>query len=284
MLDETKIYVVVGATGEVGSTLAADLEARGHVVRRVARSLGVSFDDPARLHAAFSGANGAYLMIPFDRQAPDLHAREIEIGAQIAEAVQAAGLRRVVLLSGLSAHMRKGSSLGAALMEERLDRLGIPELAHLRAGFFMENFTKGMGFAAQAAGGSFSTPFRGDLPMPLIAARDVGHKAAELMTSDHFPTDPVQELHGSGNHTLAEATATLGAAIGKPDVLYRQVEYAQARQAMVAGGFSASFADAVMETAESFNAGERWALEERAPRNTTPTSLREWAEETLAAT
>ncbi|MBX4924319.1 hypothetical protein [Rhizobium binae] len=40
---------------------------------------------------------------------------------------------------------------------------------------------------------------------------------------------------------------------------------------MIASGMSASFADALIETATSFNNGERWALEGPGPRNTTPT-------------
>ncbi len=44
-------------------------------------------------------------------------------------------------------------------MEERLDALRLRELIHLRARFFMENFTKGMNFVEQATTGAFATPF-----------------------------------------------------------------------------------------------------------------------------
>ena len=40
-----------------------------------------------QLGEVFSGANGAYLMIPFDAAAPDLHRREEEIGDVLARAV-----------------------------------------------------------------------------------------------------------------------------------------------------------------------------------------------------
>jgi uncharacterized protein YbjT (DUF2867 family) len=138
-----KTYVVTGATGAVGKAVIERLKAHGAQVRLVSRRSGMSFDDVEALKQAFSGADGAYLMIPFDMQVPDLHKREDEIGMKLAEAVKGAGVQRVVLLSGLNAHLRGqidlGSSLGAAMMEERLDSLGIAELVHLRAPFFMEN-------------------------------------------------------------------------------------------------------------------------------------------------
>src|ERR1700687_70051 len=115
MLEEKRIYVVIGSTSDVGSVVAAELESQGHIVRRVARSLGVSFDDKEALGQAFAGVDGAYLMIPFDKQAPDLHERERQVGESLADAVKAAGGPRVVLVSGLNAHPRKRHFFGVAL-------------------------------------------------------------------------------------------------------------------------------------------------------------------------
>ena len=278
---DSKTYVVVGATSDVGQTIAATLVAQGHRVRRVARSLGLSFDDRKSLDRAFAGADGAYLMIPFDKQAPDLHARERQVGEALANTVKAADIPRVVLLSGLNAHLKMGTSLGAAVMEERLDALRLQELIHLRAGFFMENFTKGMSFVEQATTGAFATPFRADAPMPLIAARDIGARVAALLTREPAQGRFVHELHGGGLYTFQAATAILGKTIGKPDLAYVQIDYSDARTSMIANGFSPSFADAVVETAKSFNEGERWGLEAPSPINATPTSLEQWAAEML---
>jgi hypothetical protein len=46
---------------------------------------------------------------------------------------------------------------------------------------------------------------------------------------------------------------------------------------MIEAGFSSSFADALIDTAQSFNAGERWALELSEPSNATPTTFEQWA-------
>jgi uncharacterized protein YbjT (DUF2867 family) len=278
-----KIYTVVGATGSVGRELGDVLQAHGHEVRPVARRAGVAFEDPVALDRAFAGADGAYLMIPFDFDAPDLHRREAEIGARLAGAVAKAAVPRVVLLSGLSAHLgdsTTGSAIGAALMEKRLDSLNIPELVHLRAGFFMENLLQGVGQIAQT--GTFCWAFASDRPMPMIAASDVGKRAAELLMQEKFDGRRVEELHGAGDHTLAEAVRILGASIGRPHVLYKQIPYAEARRGMIEAGISESFADAVMVTARNFNDGLVWAKEKRSPGNTTETTLGRFASEVFA--
>lgn len=182
-----RTYVVTGATGSVGKVVGEKLKAQGHQVRPVSRSAGVSFDDVAALTRAFSGVDGAFLMIPFDMKAPNLHKRENEIGMKLAEAVKTAGVRRVVFLSGTSAHLKEeaGSALGASMMEERLDGLGIAELVHLRGCFFMENHLN-LGLIAQAQTGVYGTMFRPDVATPMIATKDVGEKAAELLTEEPF--------------------------------------------------------------------------------------------------
>ncbi|MBZ9905887.1 NmrA family NAD(P)-binding protein [Mesorhizobium sp. BR115XR7A] len=272
-----RTVVVIGATNEVGKAVAQILTGRGHIVRGVARSLGVALDDSDALASAFFGADSAYVMIPFDVTAPDVHRFEDEVGARLAAAIAKSGVRRVVLLSGLNAHLRMGTSLGAALMEERLAALGLDELVFLRASFFMENFAKGMGFVQQAASGIFMTPFRGDLPMPLIAASDLGQRAAALLDATRFPSERIIELHGGGYYTFEQATTILGSAMGR-QVTYKAAPFTEARAGMIANGLSPSFADALGETAASFNKGERWALEAPSIRNATPTTFESWAQ------
>jgi uncharacterized protein YbjT (DUF2867 family) len=275
-----RTVVVVGATSKVGSELSAKLVRAGHNVKGVARSLGVSLRDQDALNRTFAGADSAFVMIPFDLQASDLHAFEREVGERVAKAISVSGVGRVVLLSGLNAHLKMGTSWGAAAMEERLEMLGLSELVFLRAGFFNENLIKGMSFVEQAKSGIFATPFTGDRPMPLVAASDIGERAAEILTAQDWPKARVVELHGSGYHTLAEATAILGRVIGR-EVVYQAAPEIDARAAMINGGLPPSFADAVLETAASFNRGDRWALEAPGPGNMTPTTLEAWAKRAL---
>lgn len=275
-------FVVVGGTGDVGRAVVNGLTKLGHVVRSVSRRDGISLDDPASLHKQFTGADAAYLMIPFDLEAPDLHSREIEIGARLEEAIVSAGVQRVVLLSGLNAPLKKGSSLGAALMEDRLNASDIKERFFLRVGWIMENFVKGLNFRAQANSGVFATPFKATRNMPMVSAADVGSRIVEILTQTTWPSDHVQELLGGGDYTMAQATNILAEALGEHSVEYVQVGPSDALGGMLASGMSPSFAQAVIETARSFNDDEPWGVQRRSAQNTTPTTLPAWASKVFA--
>jgi uncharacterized protein YbjT (DUF2867 family) len=279
-MNQPRTFTVIGATSDTGRIVQQQLEAAGHIVRPVARRHGVSLDDTAALAQAFAGAWGAYLMMPFDLAAKDLHARERELCSNFAQALRASGLRRVVVLSGLSADLKGGSSLGASLLEDVIGRTDIPEVVFLRAGWFMENFAKGLAFTAQAASGVFATPFRADRPLPMVSAEDVGRRAAELLMSDE-PGERVQELLGARDYTMADATAVMSEAMGRAGVRYQQVPLQDARAGMVAAGMSESFADAVLETARSFNDNEPWGRQLRTARTTAPTTLEQWSRQHL---
>ncbi|GHO63715.1 nucleotide-diphosphate-sugar epimerase [Ktedonobacter sp. SOSP1-52] len=276
-------YTVVGATSDVGNIVAQQLENMGHEVRKVSRSLGFSIDDEEALLKAFSGADGAYVMIPIDMQAPDLHKREEEIGEKLTKAIQATNVKRVVLLSSLSGLVNPGSTKtsawGALMMEDRLNKLNIEEFMSFRCAFFMENFIKGLGFPEQAKNGSFVAAFRADVAMPMIACTDIAEKVIEALTTNTLPELRTRELQGARDYTMAEATHILATAIGIPKVEYRQVTIDEAHHAMIAAGVSPSFAEAVMETAISFNKGNSMTLEKRSPENTTETTLEQWAME-----
>jgi uncharacterized protein YbjT (DUF2867 family) len=208
--------------------------------------------------------------------------REDEIGKKLVDAIQVAGLKRLVFVSALSVHLKKKtSSLGAGMMEEKLNKLGIEELMILRCAFFMENFLRGMNFLRQAQSGYFSSAFRGDIPMSMIACNDIGEKVVEMLTTENFPKIHTRELLGARNYTMIDATRIMASAIGHPEIIYRQVSIEDARKEMIAAGVSPSFADAVSRTVESFNAGDIWATENRSPENTTQTTLEQWSQEVL---
>lgn len=192
------------------------------------------------------------------------------------------GVPRVVLLSGLSAHLSEetvGSAKGAQMMERRLNAMDIGELVHLRAAFFMENLLQGVPQLAQT--GDFRWAFSGNKPMSMIAVKDIGARAAEILVAPEVGPR-MQELHGARDYTMEEAVSILGVSIGLPNARYIQVSYEEGRAGMIGAGVPSSFAEAIMETARGFNEGLVWATEARSQRNTTETTLETFAAETFA--
>jgi uncharacterized protein YbjT (DUF2867 family) len=231
------------------------------------------------LARAFEGSAGAFLLIPPEYKAPDLRAWQNDLGARLSKAVTTAGVR-VVFLSNINADREEGtgSILGLHDMEERLNGLGIPEVTHLRPTMFMETHLMAIGPIARY--GVYGGAFEPNTQLPMIATKDVGEIAAELLAGGAFGQRRIRALLGPRDYTMTEAARILGTAIGKPDLKYVQLPYDEVRKAMLGTGESASYADAVLELVRSFNEGRLRAMRQpRTAQNTTPTTLQEFADE-----
>jgi uncharacterized protein YbjT (DUF2867 family) len=273
-----KIIAVTGATGHVGKVIVRKLKEAGHEVRKISRSSGVPDDDLIGLMNSFYGADAAFLMIPPDFKTLNLRKRCGEIGAKLAAAVKSAGVKRVVFLSSLNAHLNEhtGPILGLHDMEERLSGLAIPELTYLRPAYFMENHLGGAEYIAHH--GNYGTALRPDIAIPMIATIDIGTKAAELLVEEPYGEPRVRELLGPRSYTMLEAAHILGKSIGIPDLRYVQLSYDEARRGMLDMGLTTGYADAMVELSRFFNEAMLQGTEARSAVNTTPTSLEHFAQ------
>jgi uncharacterized protein YbjT (DUF2867 family) len=134
--------LLTGATGYVGGVLLRELEARGHVVRCLARRPGklagrtgpatevVAGDaaDPEALARACAGIEVAYWMVHSMESGVDFERADRLAAERFAAAAKQAGVRRIVYLGGLgsdddklSAHLRSRHEVGAILRASGLD-------------------------------------------------------------------------------------------------------------------------------------------------------------------
>jgi uncharacterized protein YbjT (DUF2867 family) len=95
----------------------------------------------------------------------------------------------------------------------------------------------------------------------MIATKDIGEIAAELLAEEPFGQPRIRELLGPRDHTMTEAARILGGVIGKPDLKYVQFPYSDVRKAMLGTGLSANYVDAVIQLVRSFNEGRLHAME-----------------------
>jgi uncharacterized protein YbjT (DUF2867 family) len=284
---EVVMYVVIGATGNTGRVVANHLLDQKKAVRVIGRSkerlqpfvdrgaeaFVADVSDQAALARAFTGAEGVYAMIPPDMTSQDFRSDQRRQAKAIAGALEKAGAKYVVALSSVGADKQAGTGPvdGLHEFEEILNGVAGLNVVHLRAGYFMEN-TLGQASAIHAMGKT-AGPLRGDLKLPLIATRDIGSAAAELLLALNFKGKETRELLGQRDVSMNEATSIIGRAIEKPDLTYVQVPGEQMQPIFVQMGMSPNLASLILEMAGALNSGHMRALEQRSPRNTTPTSF-----------
>jgi len=277
-------FVVCGATGNIGSRIAEILLAAGEPVRAVGRervrleplaSKGAEpcpgdLGDTAFLEKVFSGARGAFILIPPKYDAPDLREFQNRIGASLVSALSKARVPRIVALSSVGAHLAEGTGpiLGLHDLESRLNTLKDAEVVVLRPAYFMENHLWSIPLIRNQ--GINGSPIRPDVPIPMVATEDIAEATAHMFIEGNFHGHAVVYLLGPRDLTMSEATRILGEAIGKPGLKYVQFSEDDARKAMTAGaGMSGSVVEAMLEMQRGLNAGIMRPPRERSVESTT---------------
>jgi uncharacterized protein YbjT (DUF2867 family) len=229
--------------------------------------------DAVALTKAYSGAKAVYVIIPPAMSASDFRALQERVSDALASAIEKAGVTYAVVLSSIGADKadKTGPVVGLHNLEKKLDRIATLNALYLRAGYFMENILPQAGVIRTF--GILGGPVRADLPLPMIATRDIGAVAAEALLRLDFQGKKTRELRGPRDASYAEAAKIIGNAIGKPGLAYVQLPASQLKPALIQMGMSANMAELLLEMADALNSGHMVALEPRSPQNTTPTTL-----------
>jgi uncharacterized protein YbjT (DUF2867 family) len=283
---------VMGASGNIGSKVTEHLLAGGHTVRAIGRSaeklaglkargadvlLGDAADE-AFLTRAFTGADGAFTLVPTDLGSPDVRADMERVGTSIAAAIAKSGVRHAVAISSIGGERPSGTGPIAGLhaQEERLKRLTGTNVLALRPGFFFENFLHSLDLIRhQGINGGGAA---GRTTLPMIATQDIAAFAARALAARDWRGFQVRELLGQRDLSFDEATRIIGAKIGKPDLAYVQFPYADYSAALQQAGASKSVADAYAEMEKAFDEGLVKSIEGRNAANTTPTPFEQFAD------
>src|SRR6266446_277425 len=258
------MYVILGATGNTGSVAARRLLDKAKKVRvmgrdskklapfvsRGADAFPADVLDTDTLSRAFAGSEGVYVLIP--------HAMTLSsVGADKPD--------------------KTGPVIGLHNMEKRLAQIKGLNALHLRAGYFMGNTLAQTGIIKSF--GMMAGPVRADVPLPMIATKDIGVAAAEALLRLDFEGQKTQELLGPRDVTYTEAAKIIGTAIGNPGLAYMQLLDEQVIQAMTGMGISRNMAELLCEMSASLNNGYMKPLEPRSAKNTTPTTFETFVEE-----
>lgn len=286
------MYVITGASGNIGKVLAMELLSKGKQVRAIARhpdklqaladkgaELAIGdIKDPSFVKKAFKGATACYCMIPGDLHSDDLTRDQHHKVNNLFEAVKANNVKYVVLLSSVGAHLREGAGVvdGLGYMEHKFDELKDTNIKILRPSYFMENLFGQIGTIKQM--GIIGAPLKSDLKLPMVATKDIAKVAFEHLNSLDFKGNTIEYILGPRDITYNEVAAVLGKAIGKPDLKYVQFSYDEARKSMVQSGFiSENVARLFNGLSEAMNNGKALNFHVRTDENSSPTSIEEFA-------
>jgi uncharacterized protein YbjT (DUF2867 family) len=284
-------YVITGATGNTGKPIALGLLERGHAVRVVSRSAARAKEltdegaslfegdtrDAGLLTRAFEGAQAAYLLVPIDPQAPDYTAAQLAHATAMATAAGNARLPRAVTLSSVGAHLTEGAGVvqGLQRTEAALDAVPGLALLHLRPTYFLENTLAQVGAVLHT--GCMASAVRADLPVPMIATRDIAAYALKRLLALDFTGRSAQYLLGAAEYTYSQVASVLGKAIGRPDLQYHAASYAEAKAAMLGMGLGESMVDRMNGFVKAMNEGRVLSAHRRDVESTTPTTLEQFA-------
>jgi uncharacterized protein YbjT (DUF2867 family) len=290
------MHVITGATGHTGSIAAEKLLATGAKVRVIGRdakrlerfsragaeAVVADMTDAAALEKALSGARAVYAVMPPNVSAADVRAYQEQVTDSLAAAIRNTGTAYAVALSSTGADKTYGTGpvLGVHSLEKKLESIAGLNTLSLRCGYFMENLLPQIGIIQSL--GFMAGPVRADVPLPMIATSDIGDVAAESLAKLDFVGLQTRELLGARHVTYTEAAKIIGAAIGKPDLTYRQVPASILKPAMMQLGMSSNMVDLLLEMSEALNTGHMKSQEPRSGRNTTATTLETFVAEVFA--
>ena len=263
--------VLTGSLGHIGKPLAHELIQKGHEVTIISRSterrkeieqmgaiaaIGM-LEDADFLTAAFAGADAVYCMEPppsFSDPNFDLFAHIDLLGRVFARAIQGAGVKRVVHLSSIGAHMAKGNGILAFHynLEQILGRL--PDdvaITFMRpVGFYYNLFSFIPAIKSQ---GAIVSNYDGDDKEPWVAPVDIAAAIAEEIVLP-FTGRKIRYV-ASDEVSPNELAALLGSAIGKPDLKWIAIPDQQLQEGMIAAGMNPAIAAGLVEMNASRRGG-----------------------------
>ncbi|PZR35760.1 MAG: NAD-dependent dehydratase [Azospira oryzae] len=266
--------VLTGSLGNIGRPLTQELVQKGHAVTVISsnpkrqediEALGAKaaigiMQDPAFLSAAFKGADIVYLMETMEAVG-DMFDKDVDfiesitqIGRNYKQAVAGSGVKKVIHLSSIGAHMAEGN--GILLFHHNVENIlqqlpGDVAIKFIRpVGFFDNLFSfirtiKSKGAIISNYGGDQKEPWVSPLDIAAVIAEEVdlpfkGRKVRYVASDEVSPN---------------EIARAIGEAIGKPDLAWSVIPDEQLLNGWLSIGFNPQVAKGFVELQASQGTG-----------------------------
>ncbi|MDP9041816.1 MAG: NAD(P)H-binding protein [Bacteroidota bacterium] len=263
--------VVTGSLGHISKPLTQELVQKGHKVTVISskadrqkdiEALGAAaaigtLDDADFIAATFTGADAVYTMVPpgnyFDHEF-DLMAHYHKTGNNYAQAIRKSGVKRVVHLSSIGAHLEKGSGLILGHRDIEIILTGLSNIAItiMRPSGFYYNLYSFAGMIKKE--GVIAANYGAEEMLVWVSPKDIAAAVAEELET---PASGKKIRYvASDELTGNETAAILGEAIGKPDLKWMLISDDEMKTGLVAAGMNPNIASGLTEMFSSQHSGK----------------------------
>jgi len=287
--------IVTGSTGNISKPLTQTLTAAGHNVTVISsnadkiaeiESLGAkaaigSLTDADFLTETCTGADALYAMVPPNFGAESLRAYQNETGKSYAEAIKRSGIKKVVALSSIGAHLDNGVGpiKGIHDVEGILNGLDGVAVKFIRAPFFYINFFSNIPLIKHQ--GILGSNYPANTRLIMVHPKDIAAAVAEELQKD-FTGKSVRYIV-SDESTSGGVAAVLGEAIGNPNLPWIEFTDEQLAEGLSQAGVPPEMTRNFVEMGTAVKSGKIWEdYDKHRPASSGKVSLQDFAREFAA--
>jgi uncharacterized protein YbjT (DUF2867 family) len=260
-------YVITGSVGHISKPIIEGLVKAGKEVSVItssqdrvkeieklgAKALVGQAQDQAFIEKAFKGADVIYTMIPPIWQTSNWRASQYEVAKAYAQGIQKNGIKHVVNLSSMGAHLKDGVGPVSGLydFEQLLNQIPVLNVKHLRPSFFYYNFISQISLIKQAGilGGNYGEGEK----VFLVHPNDIAAVALEELLTLKFTSNSVRYIFGD-ERSGKEIADVLGKAVNK-QVNWVVFTDEQQKQGLLQAGLSETHANGYTEMGKALRDG-----------------------------
>lgn len=222
------MYIILGATGHVGSVVAETLLANSELVtiithtpqkaaeweQKGATVALADVNNPDELRPVFRQSKRLFLLNPPAAPSTDTAQEERRSLAAILSALAESNIEKVVAQSTYGAQPgEQVGDLGVLYeLEQELAKTR-RSISIIRGAYYMSNWDMALASAQQE--GSVYTFFPTEFKLPMVAPQDLGQVAARLLREPVEKTG-LQYVEGPELYSSADVAAAFSSALGKP--------------------------------------------------------------------
>lgn len=288
------MIVITTPTGQIGSQVLWNLLDTGEALRVIVRDASGlspearerveivegSHSDSTAVEEAFAGADAVFWLAPPDPRAPSVEAAFVEFTRPAAEAFKNQGVERVVAITALGRGTpwadHAGYVSGSLAMDDLIASTGVAYRA-LTNPSFMDNIARQSETIKNQ--GMFFSPISGDRKLPSVATRDIAAAASRLLLDESWSGVDEVPLLGPEDLSFNDMAEIISEVLGR-QVRFQRNTFEAYKARFVEFGMSDAMAQGMTDMAWAKNEGIDNAVQ-RTPKNSTPTSFRQWCEDTL---